>query len=74
MLGWEFLRREWPGIVTWVIAIGLGAVAFASFDPQSPLQHVLAALAVAAFVLCIAALGLGMGRAADQRRMRRIAR
>ena len=38
MLGWEFLRREWPGIVTWIIAIGLGAVAFASFDPQSLLE------------------------------------
>lgn len=70
----EFLRREWPGIVTWAIAIGLGIEAFERLDPQSTLQHVLAASAVSIFVLSIAALGLLVRQSADRRRLGRAGR
>lgn len=66
----EFLRREWPGIFIWVVAIGLGFVAFDSFDPRSPFQHVLAASAVSVFSVSIAAFGQGVRQAAGRRRPR----
>jgi hypothetical protein len=66
----EYLRREWPGILTWAIAIWFGVEGFRAFDPQTPVLFTISILAVGVFVLAIAALGLAVRQAVESRRLR----
>lgn len=66
----EYLRREWPGVVTWVLAICLGIEGLKEFDPRSTIEFLTAGLAVSVFVLVVAALGLELRRTAERWRSR----
>jgi hypothetical protein len=66
----EYLKREWPGILTWAIAIWFGIEGFKAFDPQTPVLFVISILAVSVFALAIAALGLAVRQAVEGRRLR----
>lgn len=70
MYSFEYLRREWPGFLTWAIAIWFGIEGFRAFDPQSPILFVISILAVSVSVLAIAALGLAVRQAVESRRLR----